>query len=171
MNHSDFKAIQPAVTVNRKNRPKSQKRNTHGGAFVDPFFVAPRLKNARRIDNPFEHLAVGAATDGVGGDEAGGLQFAGCDLGAGFFEPVGDEVGATGDAAFEALFAALEPGAEEAEAAAAAVDAMVRRGAIESFRTCVVGGKLVTVVVQPLSPWQTVSWMLSPLCVPARQAA
>jgi acetaldehyde dehydrogenase (acetylating) len=27
------------------------------------------------------------------------LQFAGCDLGAGFFEPVGDEVGAAGDAA------------------------------------------------------------------------
>ena len=26
-------------------------------------------------------------------------------------------------------------------------------------------------VVQPLSPWQTVSWMLSPLCVPERHAA
>jgi Xaa-Pro aminopeptidase len=53
-----------------------------------------------------------------------------------------EESGRIADAAFEALFAALVPGAEETELAAAAVKAMIERGAIESFRTCVVGGKL-----------------------------
>ena len=50
--------------------------------------------------------------------------------------------GAIADAAFDAVFAALKPGVLETEVAAAAVDAMTRRGAIESFRTCVVGGRL-----------------------------
>ena len=52
------------------------------------------------------------------------------------------ESGHIADAAFEAVFKALAPGVEETEVAAAAVATMLRRGAIESFRTCVVGGKL-----------------------------
>lgn len=50
--------------------------------------------------------------------------------------------GEIADAAFTALFAALAPGMLETEAAAVVVDAMHRMGATESFRTCVVGGKL-----------------------------
>src|SRR5262249_33635955 len=53
-----------------------------------------------------------------------------------------EEAGRIADAAFDALFEKLVPGALETEAAAAAVETMVRLGAIESFRTCVVGGKL-----------------------------
>lgn len=52
------------------------------------------------------------------------------------------ESGRIADAAFASLFEALQPGVEETEAAAAAVATMLRHGAIESFRTCVVGGKL-----------------------------
>jgi Xaa-Pro aminopeptidase len=50
--------------------------------------------------------------------------------------------GEIANAAFVALFAAMKPGMLETEAAAVVVDAMHRLGAIESFRTCVVGGKL-----------------------------
>jgi Xaa-Pro aminopeptidase len=50
--------------------------------------------------------------------------------------------GRIADAAFAAVFDALVPGAEDTEVAAAAVATMLRHGAIESFRTCVVGGKL-----------------------------
>jgi Xaa-Pro aminopeptidase len=50
--------------------------------------------------------------------------------------------GRIADAAFAAVFKALVPGAEDTEVAAAAVATMLRHGAIESFRTCVVGGKL-----------------------------
>jgi Xaa-Pro aminopeptidase len=53
-----------------------------------------------------------------------------------------EEAGRIADAAFAAVFAALVPGAEETEVAAAAVATMLRMGAIESFRTCVVGGTL-----------------------------
>jgi Xaa-Pro aminopeptidase len=53
-----------------------------------------------------------------------------------------EEAGRIADAAFDALFAKLVPGALETEVAAAAVETMLRRDAIESFRTCVVGGKL-----------------------------
>jgi Xaa-Pro aminopeptidase len=53
-----------------------------------------------------------------------------------------EESGRIADAAFAAVFAALSPGVEETEVAAAAVSAMLQRGAIESFRTCVVGGRL-----------------------------
>jgi Xaa-Pro aminopeptidase len=53
-----------------------------------------------------------------------------------------EEAGRIADAAFTSVFAALVPGAEETEVAAAAVATMLERGAIESFRTCVVGGKL-----------------------------
>ena len=63
---------------------------------------------SQRLAGAFQHLAVGAAADGVGGNEAGGLQFSGFDLGAGFFEPVGDEVGATGDAAVVGLAQGLD---------------------------------------------------------------
>ena len=103
MNRPYFNPIQPTAAVDRKNRPKSKQRNAHGGAFVDPFLVAPRFENARRVDDAFEHLAVGAAANGVGGNEAGGLQFSGGDLRAGFLEPVGDEVGAAGNAAVVGL--------------------------------------------------------------------
>ncbi|MET0606017.1 MAG: Xaa-Pro peptidase family protein [Beijerinckiaceae bacterium] len=50
--------------------------------------------------------------------------------------------GRIADTAFEALFNELRPGMLETEAAAVVVNAMHREGAIESFRTCVVGGKL-----------------------------
>ena len=50
--------------------------------------------------------------------------------------------GRIADAAFASLFGKLVPGALETEAAAAAVETMLRMDAIESFRTCVVGGKL-----------------------------
>jgi Xaa-Pro aminopeptidase len=50
--------------------------------------------------------------------------------------------GEIADAAFVALFAALKPGMLETEAAAVVVETMHKLGAIESFRTCVVGGKL-----------------------------
>lgn len=53
-----------------------------------------------------------------------------------------EESGRIADAAFAAIFAALVPGAVETDVAAAAVDRMHRMAAIESFRTCVVGGKL-----------------------------
>jgi Xaa-Pro aminopeptidase len=52
------------------------------------------------------------------------------------------EAGRIADAAFVSVFETLVPGAEETEVAAAAVATMLRHGAIESFRTCVVGGKL-----------------------------
>ena len=50
--------------------------------------------------------------------------------------------GRIADAAFEAVFGALRPGTLETEVAAAAVGAMHAAGGIESFRTCVVGGRL-----------------------------
>ena len=53
-----------------------------------------------------------------------------------------EEAGRIADAAFAAVFATLAPGVEETEVAAAAVAVMLRHGAIESFRTCVVGGLL-----------------------------
>ncbi|WP_342362161.1 Xaa-Pro peptidase family protein [Terrarubrum flagellatum] len=53
-----------------------------------------------------------------------------------------EESGKIADAAFDALFARLAPGVLETECAAAVVETMYARGAIESFRTCVVGGKL-----------------------------
>jgi Xaa-Pro aminopeptidase len=53
-----------------------------------------------------------------------------------------EEAGRIADAAFVAVFEAMLPGVEEAEVAAAAVATMLRMGAIESFRTCVVGGAL-----------------------------
>jgi Xaa-Pro aminopeptidase len=53
-----------------------------------------------------------------------------------------EQSGRIADAAFEALFAKLAPGVLETEVAAAAVEKMVSLGAIESFRTCVVGGKV-----------------------------
>jgi Xaa-Pro aminopeptidase len=53
-----------------------------------------------------------------------------------------EQSGRIADAAFGALFAKLVPGALETEVAAAAVETMICMDAIESFRTCVVGGKL-----------------------------
>jgi Xaa-Pro aminopeptidase len=53
-----------------------------------------------------------------------------------------EQSGRIADAAFAAVFACLAPDAMETDVAAAAVDCMHRMGAIESFRTCVVGGKL-----------------------------
>ena len=53
-----------------------------------------------------------------------------------------DEAGRIADAAFAAVFETMLPGVEETEVAAAAVATMLRMGAIESFRTCVVGGVL-----------------------------
>jgi Xaa-Pro aminopeptidase len=53
-----------------------------------------------------------------------------------------EESGRIADAAFAALFEKLAPDVLETEVAAAAVETMLRLGAIESFRTCVVGGKL-----------------------------
>ena len=53
-----------------------------------------------------------------------------------------EQSGRIADAAFDALFAKLSPGVLETEVAAAAVEKMVSLGAIESFRTCVVGGKV-----------------------------
>lgn len=52
------------------------------------------------------------------------------------------EAGRIADEAFRAVFATLAPGVLETEVAAAAGAVMLRLGAIESFRTCVVGGKL-----------------------------
>ena len=52
------------------------------------------------------------------------------------------EAGRISDDAFAAVFAALAPGVEETEVGAAAVACMLRQGAIEAFRTCVVGGAL-----------------------------
>ncbi len=53
-----------------------------------------------------------------------------------------EQSGRIADAAFAALFERLVPGALETEVAAAAVETMIAMDAIESFRTCVVGGKL-----------------------------
>jgi Xaa-Pro aminopeptidase len=53
-----------------------------------------------------------------------------------------EESGRIADAAFAALFTKLVPDMLEIEVAAAAVGTMLRMGAIEAFRTCVVGGKL-----------------------------
>ena len=53
-----------------------------------------------------------------------------------------EEAGRIADAAFGDVFAALAPGVTETEVAAAAVAKMLEMGAIESFRTCVVGGRL-----------------------------
>lgn len=53
-----------------------------------------------------------------------------------------EESGRIADAAFGAVFDALAPGVLETDVAAAAVATMLRMGAIESFRTCVVGGAL-----------------------------
>ena len=53
-----------------------------------------------------------------------------------------DEAGRIADAAFGAVFDALLPGVEETEVAAAAVSVILKRGSIEAFRTCVVGGAL-----------------------------
>jgi Xaa-Pro aminopeptidase len=53
-----------------------------------------------------------------------------------------EESGRIADAAFGAIFACMAPGVTETDVAAAAVDCMLRMDAIESFRTCVVGGKL-----------------------------
>jgi Xaa-Pro aminopeptidase len=52
------------------------------------------------------------------------------------------EAGRIADEAFKAVFATLAPGVLETEVAAAAGETILRLGAIESFRTCVVGGKL-----------------------------
>lgn len=51
-----------------------------------------------------------------------------------------ERAAAAADAAFEAIFAALAPGVEETELAAAAVAAIARAGGREAFPTCVVGG-------------------------------
>lgn len=53
-----------------------------------------------------------------------------------------EEAGRIADEAFGALLAAMKPGVEEVAVAAAVVEKMHELGAIESFRTCVVGGKL-----------------------------
>ena len=53
-----------------------------------------------------------------------------------------EEAGRIADAAFVAVFDTLAPDVEETEVAAAAVATMLRMGAIELFRTCVVGGLL-----------------------------
>jgi Xaa-Pro aminopeptidase len=52
------------------------------------------------------------------------------------------EAGRIADEAFNAVFATLAPGVLETEVAAAAGSTILRMGAIESFRTCVVGGVL-----------------------------
>ena len=52
------------------------------------------------------------------------------------------QAGHIADEAFKAVFATLAPGVLEAEVAAAAGATILRLGGIESFRTCVVGGKL-----------------------------
>ena len=88
----------------RENRPKTNQRNPHGGAVIDPFFiVAPRLEDARGVDDAFQHLAVGAAAMELVATRPAAPQLAGGDLGAGLFEPVGDEVGAAGHAAVVGL--------------------------------------------------------------------
>lgn len=53
-----------------------------------------------------------------------------------------EKAGHIADEAFIALFKALRPGMLETEAAAIVVDTMHKLGAIESFQTCVVGGRL-----------------------------
>ena len=53
-----------------------------------------------------------------------------------------EESGRIADAAFAAIFACMAPGVMETDVAAAAVDRMHRMGAMKSFRTCVVGGRL-----------------------------
>ncbi len=53
-----------------------------------------------------------------------------------------EKSGRIADEAFAALFRAMRPGVLETEVAAAAVERMHTLGAIESFRTCVVGGAL-----------------------------
>jgi Xaa-Pro aminopeptidase len=52
------------------------------------------------------------------------------------------EAGRIADAAFAAVFDTLAPGVLETEVAAAAGAVILRMGGTESFRTCVVGGKL-----------------------------
>ena len=53
-----------------------------------------------------------------------------------------EEAGRIADAAFAAVFETLAPGVAETDVAAAAVAKMLSMGAVESFRTCVVGGAL-----------------------------
>jgi Xaa-Pro aminopeptidase len=53
-----------------------------------------------------------------------------------------EEAGRIADSAFEAIFACIAPGVMETDVAAAAVERILKMGAVESFRTCVVGGAL-----------------------------
>ena len=80
MNGGDLHAIQPTVAVDPEKRSKTNQRNSHRRAFVDPVLAAPRFENAHCVADAFEHLAVGTATDGVGGNEADDLRLPGGDL-------------------------------------------------------------------------------------------
>ena len=50
--------------------------NPHCSSFDRPPFVAPCLKYRARFGDRLQHLAVGAAANGVGGDEADALRAA-----------------------------------------------------------------------------------------------
>ncbi|MBN8763786.1 MAG: hypothetical protein J0I63_11420 [Thiobacillus sp.] len=72
---------------------EAHQRHPYRRAVVDPGF-----KDSRARDDPSQHLAAGAAADRVGGDQTDALRLARFDLRASFLEPVGDEIGAAGDA-------------------------------------------------------------------------
>src|SRR5574340_1631582 len=90
--------VSPIAAGRRSYRAEAHQRYPNGRAVVDPRLVAPGLENGRGGEDAFEHAAVGAAADRVGGDQPDTLRLARLDLRAGLLEPVGDEVGATGHA-------------------------------------------------------------------------
>src|SRR3954464_6219665 len=80
---------------------KTDNRSPHGGTIDNPRLVAPSVIDRGRFANAVQHAAAGSAAYRVSGDESGALDFALLDQRPGFLEPVGDEVGTAGHAAFE----------------------------------------------------------------------
>ena len=82
------------------------------------------LRKSARYDDAFKHFAVGTAANRVGGDQPDALRLVRFDLRAGFFKPVGHQIGTAWDTAsideiepveiigaeFPTLFAASEKG-------------------------------------------------------------
>ena len=100
-----------------------QRVGLSGGAVISKLFYDMLAKRLSRLE-PADHIMAGARLI-KSAEEISYME----------------ESGRIADAAFEALVARLKPGVMETQAAAAAVETMIARGAIESFRTCVVSGK------------------------------
>src|SRR5690606_19462420 len=87
---------------------EAHQRYSDGCAFVRPWLIAPRLKNASGVCCVLQDLAVCATANAIGGHQAGSLRLACLDRVVRLLEPVANEISSAWNAAAIDLFDLLD---------------------------------------------------------------